>query len=101
MNNNIRYLNLVGLAFGARKCVLGQDIIVKHIQQNKAKLVLIAEDTGIQTMKKITDKCKFYNVPFRIVDNREILGQAMGKSERVAVAIIDQGFAKKMMSLID
>lgn len=98
MKNN--YLNMIGLAYRARKCSLGEDAIVKDIQQKRAKLVLLANDIGSRTQKKITDKCKTYEVPFAIVDDRETLSKAIGKSQRVAVAILDAGFAAKIKSLL-
>lgn len=94
------YLNMVGLAYRARKCSLGEEV-VKDIKKKQAKLVLLANDTGPQTTKKITDKCKTYEVPLRIVDDRETLSHAIGKSERVAIAILDAGFATKIKSLLD
>ncbi|MBM7598558.1 ribosomal protein L7Ae-like RNA K-turn-binding protein [Virgibacillus halotolerans] len=98
MKNN--YLNMIGLAYRARKCALGEETIVKDIQQQKAKLVLIASDIGPQTRKKLTDKCKFYDIPFVIVDDKETLSHAIGKSQRVAIAILDAGFATKIKSLL-
>lgn len=94
------YLNIVGLAYRARKCSLGEDTIVRDIQQKRAKLVLLANDTGAQTKKKITDKCTTYRVPFRIVDDRDTLSNAIGKTKRVAIAILDAGFAAKIKSLL-
>jgi len=94
------YLNIIGLAYRARKCSLGEDIIVNDIRQKRAQLVLLANDTGKQTKKKITDKCRTYNVPFRIVDDRSTLSNAIGKTQRVAIAILDAGFAAKIKSLL-
>ncbi|WP_106497587.1 YlxQ family RNA-binding protein [Lentibacillus sp. Marseille-P4043] len=98
MKNN--YLNMIGLAYRARKCSLGEETIVKDIQQNRAKLVLLANDIGAQTKKKLTDKCKTYDIPFAIVDDRETLSKAIGKTQRVAIAILDAGFATKIKSLL-
>lgn len=91
---------MIGLAYRARKCSTGEDTIVKDIQSNRAKLVLIANDIGIQTKKKFTDKCLSYDVPYIEVDDRSTLGHAMGKQDRVAVAILDKGFAKNIQSLL-
>lgn len=91
---------MVGLAYRARKLSLGEEV-VKDIQKRKAKLVLLANDTGAQTTKKITDKCHTYDIPLRIVDDKETLSNAIGKSERVAIAILDAGFATKIRSLLD
>ncbi|KGX88596.1 YlxQ family RNA-binding protein [Pontibacillus marinus] len=95
------YLNMVGLAFRAGKCTLGEEAIIRDIQRNRAYLILIAEDTGVNTKKKLTDKCRSYEVPFRKVDDRDTLSNAIGKSGRVAIAITEHGFAKKIMSLLD
>ncbi|UJL48242.1 ribosomal L7Ae/L30e/S12e/Gadd45 family protein [Virgibacillus sp. NKC19-16] len=94
------YLNILGLAFRAGKCSLGEETIVKDIQKNRAMLVLLANDIGPQTYKKLTNKCKTYEIPFRIVDDRETMSNAIGKSHRVAIAILDAGFAAKIKSLL-
>ncbi|WP_099158137.1 L7Ae/L30e/S12e/Gadd45 family ribosomal protein [Virgibacillus ndiopensis] len=95
------YLNMVGLAYRARKCSLGEETIIKDIQQKRARLVLLASDIGPQTKKKLTDKCKTYEIPFVIVeDDRNVLSNAIGKTQRVAIAILDAGFATKIKSLL-
>lgn len=101
MGKGQSYLNLIGLATRARKVSLGEEQIVRDIRKKKAKLVLIAKNTGHQTKKKLTDKCNFYEVPFQFIDDRETLSQAIGKEDRVAIAILDQGFANKICSLLD
>lgn len=101
MSKGKAYLNLIGLAYRARKLTLGEELIIKDIQKQKAKLVLLASDTGPQTTKKITDKCNFYDIPIRIVDDRETISHAMGKSGRVAIAVLDEGFASKITLLLD
>jgi ribosomal protein L7Ae-like RNA K-turn-binding protein len=35
------------------------------------------------------------------VEDRHLLGQAIGKEARVVVAVLDNGFAKKLMTLLD
>ena len=36
-----------------------------------------------------------------MIENRETLGHAIGKEARVVVSILDEGFAKKLMTLLD
>lgn len=95
---NDKYLNIVGLAFRARKCTLGEEAIVKAIQNKRTNLVILAEDIGPSSKKKITDKCKSNNIPYVFAHNRDILSHAIGQSGRVAIAINDPGFAKKILS---
>ncbi|MFD1066264.1 L7Ae/L30e/S12e/Gadd45 family ribosomal protein [Oceanobacillus locisalsi] len=96
---NPNYLNIIGLAVRAGKCSTG-DNIIKDIRKGRAKLVLLAEDIGPQTKKKLADKCNSFDVPYRFVADREVLSQAIGKEQRVAIAILDAGFAKKLLSLL-
>ena len=96
-----QWMSLLGLANRARKTISGEELTFKEIRNGKAKLILLSADASANTAKKITDKCKSYNVPIKIVENREILGHAIGKDARVVVAVLDEGFAKKMITLLD
>lgn len=98
MKNN--YLNIIGLAYRARKCSTGEETIIKDVREKRAKLILIASDSSDRTKKKLMDKCKSFHIPYIEVEDRVTLGNAIGKSDRVAVAILDGGFAKKIQSLL-
>ncbi|HEY4550947.1 MAG TPA: YlxQ family RNA-binding protein [Bacillus sp. (in: firmicutes)] len=100
MNVN-QWASLLGLANRARKIISGEELSLKEIRRGKAKLVLLSKDASTNTVKKITDKCKSYDVPYRMIENREVLGHAIGKDARVVVAILDGGFAKKLLTLLD
>ena len=96
---NKKYLNLLGLANVAKGIVSGETLI-KSIAANETKLVVIANDASANTKKKITDKCHFYHVDYFIVENIETISKAVGKNNRVALGITNQGFAKKIKELI-
>src|SRR5690625_2657348 len=96
-----KYLSLLGLAMRAKRCSLGTDQIIRDIQNRTAKLVLIANDCSERTQKRLMDKCHSYNIRAIIVDDIATLSRAIGEVNRVAVAILDKGFAKKIASLID
>ncbi len=96
-----QWMSLLGLANRARKIISGEELSVKEIRNGKAKLVLLSADASANTTKKITDKCKSYEVPYKLVEDRHLLGQAIGKEARVVVAVLDDGFAKKLITLLD
>ncbi|UOQ43018.1 YlxQ family RNA-binding protein [Halobacillus salinarum] len=96
-----KHLNLLGLAVRAGQCTIGEEAIVRDIQKQKAKIVLLAGDIGTQTKKKLTDKCSYYHIPYYMVEERDTLSHAIGKEGRVAIAVLDHGFAKKLQSLLD
>ncbi len=100
MNEN-QWLSLLGLANRARKIISGEELSIKEIRSGKAKLILLSRDASQNTTKKITDKCNSYKVPFKMVEDRFLLGQAIGKEARVVVAVLDDGFAKKLITLLD
>lgn len=99
--SNKEWMSLLGLSSRARKIVSGEELVIKEIRNARAKLVLLSEDASANTTKKISDKCTYYQIPLRIVNDRYILGQAIGKDARVVVAVTDSGFANKLMSLLD
>jgi ribosomal protein L7Ae-like RNA K-turn-binding protein len=96
-----QWMSFLGLANRAGKLISGEELTVKQIQKGNAKLVLLSADASQNTMKKITDKCNSYEVPIKIVENRYLLGQAIGKEARVVVAVLDVGFAKKLKQMLD
>ncbi|OMP68643.1 YlxQ family RNA-binding protein [Domibacillus epiphyticus] len=96
-----KWTSFLGLANRAGKIISGEELTVKEIQRGNAKLVILSEDASRNTEKKITDKAAFYRVPVRRIQDREALGQAIGKDARVVVAVTDAGFAKKLKALID
>lgn len=98
--DNQACLSLLGLAFRAGKCIVGEELIVKEIRKGKIKLLLYANDISKQTEKKLLNTCQTYNVVHMKVGDREEISRAIGKHDRVAVAITDSGFAKKFKELL-
>ncbi|WP_078554612.1 YlxQ family RNA-binding protein [Bacillus alkalicellulosilyticus] len=96
-----QWLSLLGLAARARKVISGEEIVLKEVRRNGVSVVIISEDASDLTLKKMTDKCKHYNVPIRISSTRDKLGNSIGKGERVVLGVIDPGFARKLVTLID
>ncbi|MDG5788991.1 YlxQ family RNA-binding protein [Evansella sp. AB-P1] len=103
MTNNkpSSWLNMLGLASRARKLVTGEELVIKAIQKQKVHLVIVSEDASINTKKKVSDKCTFYNIPYIIKGDRGTLGRAIGKDERVIIGIEDKGFSNKISSIIE
>lgn len=100
-SNRNNYLNILGLAYRARKCSTGENVIIEDIRTKKVKLLIIACDISDGTRKKLIDKCITFHVPYMEVDeDRYTIAQAIGKNDRVAIAILDDGFAKKIITLL-
>lgn len=90
-------LSLLGLAMRAKKIVTG-DVLMKNIRQKKVYFVLIAEDASENTKKKYVDKCSYYHIDYQINGFIDEISRAIGKDNRVALGIVDRGFADKIKS---
>ncbi|CTI27247.1 L7A family ribosomal protein [Streptococcus pneumoniae] len=98
--NKQKISNLLGLAQRAGRIISGEELVVKAIQDGKAKLVFLAHDAGPNLTKKIQDKSYYYQVEIVTVFSTLELSIAVGKSRKV-LAVTDAGFTKKMRSLME
>ena len=90
---NDKFHSLIGLARRAGKVVLGSSGVESTIRCRKAQLVILAEDTAPSTSKRLTDKCRSYNVPLIVLGTKQSLGAITGKDEAAAIAVTDNNFA--------
>ena len=98
--NKQKLANLLGLAQRANRIISGEELVVRAIQDGKAKLVFLANDASPNLTKKITDKSHYYKVEVSTVFSTLELSTAVGKARKV-LAITDAGFTKKMRSLME
>lgn len=90
----------LGLAQKAGKIVSGELAVEKAIRSKKAKLLLVAEDCSENTRKAYRNMAEFYKIPLYEILSREVLGSCIGKHNRVALAVIDEGFKKVIDSAL-
>lgn len=86
-------LSRLGMAMRAGKLVTGDEAVMQAIRGGQAKLVLIAEDASDNSYKKYSDKCAHYGVNVVRRFSRWEIGYSIGKADRVAVAVTDEGMA--------
>jgi Ribosomal protein HS6-type (S12/L30/L7a) len=98
--NKEKTLNLLGLARRANKTTTGEGLVVKSIQNKKAKFVFLANDASNNLIKKITDKTNYYKISMTDIFTTAELSQAIGEPRKV-IAVEDAGFAKKMGELME
>ena len=94
---NKQVASLLGLAMRARKLATGESAL-KAVQSQQAHLVFIASDASDNTKKKYIDKCTYYHVDYYVAGTSEELSNSVGKINRMAIAVLDAGFAKSIKS---
>lgn len=92
-------LSLLGLALRARKLETGSQPVMAAIRKGSAKLVIITDDTSVNSKKQFLDKCDYYKIPSYIIFSKNEISQALGK-ERAVCAFTDDGFAQSFKKLL-
>ena len=86
----IKVYNLLGLMQRAGKLITGEDLIIKNLKNKKIKLLVIAEDCGVNTKKKLEDKSNFYGVEhieFSNIENISI-AKEIGKQSKDIISVL-------------
>lgn len=92
--NKTKILSYAGLGIKSQNVSCGEFLTEKAVKENRAFLVIVAEDASQNTKKKFTNMCEWYHVPIYFVGTKEELGHAMGKEMRASLAFTDQGLAR-------
>lgn len=96
---NKETLNYLGLAMRSNNLATG-DMVLKNVRNKKASLVIIAENASDKTKKNLIDKCTHYKIEYIIIGESAELSKAIGKDNRIAVAVLDKNFADKIKEKI-
>ena len=99
-----RILRFLGLAQRAGFVESGFDAVVKTIYNNKAKMIIMAQDISGNTLSKFLDVASEVDTRmpeiYRFSDMSE-LGYAIGKPARALLAVTDDGFRNKLSELLE
>lgn len=92
--------NLIGLMFKAKKIIMGYENILKAIYQDKVEAIIVGSSASFNSIKRIQDKAKTYNIDIYLVDETNKTIASIIKKEKVKmIAITDSGFSNKIKSL--
>lgn len=98
--NKQKIYQLIGLCQKARKLVSGEFSVKQAVLDQKAYLVIVTEDASDNTKKLFKDKSSYRSIPYVEWGTRDDLGRMLGKDQRVAIAILDEKLAEKIMEMI-
>lgn len=97
MNNKL--LSLLGIARRAGRLSLGFDASVDSVHRGQCKLLLLANDLSERTKNSIMKATNNSNIKTIFLDiPMAELGASVGKLTGI-IAVNDQGFANKMITL--
>jgi len=96
----LKILTFLGLATKAGKTVSGADAVAEAVARDCAYLVLVTEDASEGTAKKIAFFSRQAGVSFCRFSTRQQLGKFLGKEDRAVAAVLDKGFADRLIQLL-
>ncbi len=99
--NKQKILNLLGLAYRARKIVLGEEFVLNALSKNEYNLVFLASDAGENIKNKIIKKTNYYDVKLIDLLTTFELSNAIGKDNRKVILVSDKGFIDKFIEYLD
>ncbi|MBE3557041.1 MAG: ribosomal L7Ae/L30e/S12e/Gadd45 family protein [Firmicutes bacterium] len=91
---------LLGLAMSAGRVVSGTEATIEAVRSGKARLVILAQDSGLNLRKQVTDKCRSYDVDCVEGPEGDVLGASVGKDRRMCVAITEENLANELKELL-
>lgn len=100
MDKTQRITNLLSMAQRAGRIVSGAFATEKAVKEHKACLLLVAADASEETKRSYQILADRYAIPYQEVLTREELGGCLGKAYRAVAALLDEGFAKKLGTLV-
>ena len=92
---------MLGLAKRAGMLLSGESACKEAVRFGKSKLIILACDASDNTVKNITDRCKYYNVSYLKIGTKESLGHAIGNAYNAVLSVNDEGFAKAILKHIN
>ena len=98
---NDKILSFLGLCRRAGKLIVGAEPSIESINKHKAKLIIFAKDFSKNSSKPVLSAIHEHNIKALTLNRRkDELSYAIGKLCGV-VAVEDEGFAKKLIVLIE
>ena len=96
-----KVMSYLGLATRAGKVQSGEFSTEKAVKGGMAHLVIVSEEASGNTKKMFTNMCTYYEVPIYFFGKKSELGHAMGKEMRASLVMMDAGFAKAVVKLLN
>lgn len=87
----------LGLAQRAGKLISGDGTLEASLRKGEGYLLVIAQDCGKNNFEKYIYLAGREHIPYFFFGTKEELGLALGKSQRVAVLVMDEGLAREVV----
>ena len=91
---------MLGLAQKAGRIASGETAAESALKSEKTYLLIVAADSSDGSRKHWTDMTAYRKIPCVQWGTKEELGKAVGKNQRSALAVTDEGFAAQIRKML-
>ena len=91
---------LIGLCRRSGNLLCGATATETAIKNKKCFLVIVAEDAGDSIKSKITNLCTANGITFKIMFDKNWLGNAAGLDDKAVIAVKSKDFAEGILKYI-
>jgi ribosomal protein L7Ae-like RNA K-turn-binding protein len=96
-----KIVNLLSMAQRAGRVASGDTAVREAFEKKKARFLLLAKDAADETKKLYTGFAEKAGIPVCEAMDKESLGNAIGKEQRAAAVLLDQGFSDALKKRLE
>jgi ribosomal protein L7Ae-like RNA K-turn-binding protein len=93
-------LQLLGLAARAGAVVPGTQLVRDAVRTGRVRFAIVADDLTATGRDKLIPLLEGREVSYTVVYTRDVLGRCVGRSPLAALGITDEGFARRLRTLL-
>ena len=94
-----KFLQFLGIANRAGALISGTLLCEKALKKKQGKLLLLATDVAPEVAEKMRYLAHVADIPIIKAYPKAALGEAIGKSQRAAIIVTDDGLANRLVEL--
>lgn len=99
--NSKKFYEVLGIAYIAKKMSWGEISCIQQIKNKSVYLIIISDDIGNSTKKKICRFASAFNISIIVFGSKFELGYCIGKKIVSVIAISDFNLARKLKKILE
>lgn len=96
-----KFLNFLSIAKKSNNLLEGYSKCDDYRNSTKIYLFIMSKNLSDKSKSKFKKHCETNNIPYIEDFSKEDLGNALGRKEVMLLGVLDEGIAKKLLSLYE
>ncbi len=96
-----KLLTMLGFAQKSGNLLSGENTVELYLPKSKISLVIITDDASDNTKDKFITLAEYNKVPCITFGTKELLSQAIGKTNRAVLGVTNKKFSREIKKIYD